>query len=288
MKYISTSFVFLTLIGIISCSTPHVEEDEQNPDAGELGETITVSQPRVEGEEIIYNADGINLIGYIAYDDNQTEPKPGIIVVHEWWGHNAYVRKRAEMLAELGYVAMALDMYGNGKTAEHPDDAGAFSQAVMQNMDTAQARFFSALQTLKQHPKTDSTKIAAIGYCFGGSVVMTMANAGYDLDGVAAFHSGVQLPIMPSEETTKAQFLVCNGADDPFISEESITAFKTAMDEANVDYEYHSYEGAVHAFTNPAADTMGSKFEMPLAYNKEADEQSWDELQDFLNEIFEE
>ena len=149
----------------------------------------------------------------------------------------------------------------------------------------ATARFEAALAVLKAHPSVDADKIGAIGYCFGGSVALTMANAGQDLDAVAAFHSGVQLPIMPSKDL-KAKVLVCNGADDKFLSLESITNFKTAMDSIGADYEYIAYPGVVHSFTSKEADVNAKKFGLPLAYDAEADKKSWESLQQLFNEAF--
>lgn len=239
----------------------------------------------IKGEEVTYSADTTQLKGYIAYDETLKGKRPGVLVVHEWWGHNAYSRERAEMLAELGYTALALDMYGNGKQASHPEDAGKFSGMVMQNLDAAQARFDAALQVLKSHPTVDPGHIAAIGYCFGGSVVLTMADAGKELDAVAAFHSGVQLPIMPNDRL-KARVLVCNGADDPFIPAESVMAYKRAMDSIHAEYTYIAYPGAKHSFTSKAADSLGRKFNLPLAYQEKADKESWEELKKLLNEVF--
>ncbi len=232
-----------------------------------------------------YATDSTNLKGYIAYDINVKEKRPGVLIVHEWWGHNNYVRQRADMLAELGYTAMAVDMYGDGKLAEHPDDAGKFARSVINNMPEATARFDAALNLLKSHTTVDNEKIAAIGYCFGGSVVLTMANMGADLDAVAAFHSGVQLPVMPNTKL-KAKVLVCNGADDPFINPESVEAFKSALDSINADYKYVSYPGVTHSFTSKEADANGKKFNMPLAYDADADEKSWTSLQELFAEAF--
>ena len=237
------------------------------------------------GEVVEYSTDSTNMSGYIAYDSGIEGKVPGVIVVHEWWGHNDYVRQRADMLAELGYVAFALDMYGEGKTASHPEDAGKFSGMVISNLPEAKARFESAIASLKSNPNVDTTKIAAIGYCFGGSVALSMANAGYDLDAVAAFHSGVQLPIPPSEDI-KARVLVANGADDPFIPAQSVSDYRSAMDKVGADYKYISYEGVVHSFTSPFADSLGQKFELPLKYDKDADEDSWRELQQLLDSAF--
>ena len=229
--------------------------------------------------------DSTSLKGYIAFDENLEGERPAVLIVHEWWGHNDYVRERADMLAELGYTAMAVDMYGDGKQAEHPDDAGKFAMSVFSNLPEAKARFNAAIAVLKAHETVDSEKLAAIGYCFGGSVALTMANSGADLDAVAAFHSGVTLPVMPNDQL-KARVLVCNGAADPFIAPESITAFTKAMDSIGAKYEYISYPDVKHSFTSKAADENGKKFDMPFAYDAEADEQSWNSLKALLNEVF--
>ncbi|NJO86727.1 MAG: hypothetical protein HC821_01225 [Lewinella sp.] len=197
------------------------------------------------------------------------------------------VVRRAEMLAELGYVALAIDMYGEGKTASHPEDAGKFAGMVMSNLPEAKARFEQALRTLKANPLVDGAHIAAIGYCFGGSVALAMANAGYDLDAVAAFHSGLDLPVMPSSETpVQAEILVANGAADPFISTESAAKFSQAMQAAGIQLEYIAYDQAMHAFTDPGADAKGKKFNLPLAYNETADRDSWQKLQALLDRAF--
>lgn len=272
MKKTKLFLAFMLTILFTACGTKS-EQKAIEEEVNIKGETVTYSSPSTEMQ------------GYIAYDGAQTGKRPGIIVVHEWWGHNAYTRERADMLAELGYVALAVDMYGDGKQAAHPEDAGKFSGMVMSNMDEAKARFDAALETLKANPMVDQEQIAAIGYCFGGSVVLTMANAGYDLDAVAAFHSGVQLPIPPSEEI-KAKILVAQGADDPFVSPESVESFKAGMDEVGADYTYIDYPGAVHAFTSKGADALGEKFELPLKYNAEADSASWQEMQKLFNSVF--
>lgn len=240
---------------------------------------------KVKGQEVAYATDSTKLKGYIAFNENSKEKRPGILIVHEWWGHNDYVRQRADMLAELGFTAIAVDMYGHGKQAEHPEDAGKFAGAVFNNLPEATARFDAALALLKAHPTVDGEKIGAIGYCFGGSVVLTMANSGSDLDAVAAFHSGVQLPVMPNKKLT-AKVLVCNGADDPFISPESITAFKSAMDSIGANYEYIAYPRVKHSFTSKEADANGEKFNLPLAYDADADAKSWASLQELFARAF--
>lgn len=272
---------FLGALAFTACSQQSKETENT------MEEPVATVAPEYVGEEVSYSTDSVTMNGYIAYDKADTTKRPGILVVHEWWGHNEYSRKRADMLAELGYVALAVDMYGDGKEAAHPQDAMKFSSSVMSNIDEAQARFTKALEKLKSNPMVDTEQIGAIGYCFGGSVVLTMANMGMDLEAVVAFHSGVQLPVMPEEGKLKAKVLVCNGADDPFVSPESVTAFKAAMDEAGAQYKYVAYEGAVHAFTSKAADSLGAKFELPLKYNEAADKASWDEMKMMFSSVFE-
>lgn len=271
-----TLFVLGMSLLYLGCATESSSQEEGTSEA---------APPSVVGEPISYSTDSTTLKGYISYDENMETQRPGILVVHEWWGHNEYARMRADMLAELGYVALAVDMYGDGQQADHPEDAQKFAGSVMQNLPAAKARFMQAMKTLKSHPMVDSTSIAAIGYCFGGSVAMTMANAGMDLDAVAAFHSGVQLPVQP-DSTVDTRYYVFNGADDPFVTDEQVEAFKRSLDEAGINYVYMELAGAVHGFTNPAADSLGQKFDMPLAYNEEADEQSWSMLKSFLEDVF--
>jgi dienelactone hydrolase len=242
--------------------------------------------PKVVGKSVYYTSQGVTFKGYLAYDENLTGKRPGVLVVHEWWGLNDYARKRAQMLAELGYTAIAVDMYGDGKTAMHPDDAGKFSSELMKNFDVAKARFLAAVDFLKQQSMVDPTRIAAIGYCFGGGVVLNMARQGADVKGVASFH-GSLTAVKPAQiGMVKAKVLVLHGADDKFIKPEQIDAFKKEMSNAQVDYQFISYPGAVHSFTSPDADALGKKFNMPIAYNADADKKSWNELKAFLKKIF--
>jgi dienelactone hydrolase len=224
--------------------------------------------------------------GFVAFDSAIKGKRPGVLIVHEWWGHNDYSRKRAKMLAELGYTALALDMFGDGKQANHPDDAGKFAMEVFNNMEDSKAKFEAAMKLLKEQPTTDPEQIAAIGYCFGGGVVLHMARFGYELDAVASFHGGLQTENPAETGNIKGRLLICNGADDPMTTPTQIEAFKKEMSDAGVDYKFINYPGAMHSFTNPIADSVGKKFNMPLAYNKEADEKSWAEMQTLFNEVF--
>ncbi len=242
-------------------------------------------QAAVTGKEVSYRAGDTVMKGYLAWDDAVSGKRPGILVVHEWWGHNDYARKRADMLAELGYTALAVDMYGEGKTAGHPEDAGKFSGAVRKDLDLMQARFNAARDFLNTQETVDPEQNAAIGYCFGGSVVLSMARAGADLDGVVSFHGSLGgLP--PVDDAITARVLVANGADDGFVSAESIAVFKDDMDVAGADYTFIDYPGAKHSFTNPGANAFGEKFNLPLEYNAEADKASWAAMLDFLDRIF--
>ena len=283
MRRLSIFLVLFSILATVSCKKgpqdpPPPPPPPPHPEQGPVEIVL-------KGEEVTYATDSTQLKGYMAYNKSLKEKRPGILIVHEWWGHNDYVRERADMLAALGYTALAVDMYGDGKQADHPDDAGKFAMSVMTNLPEAEARFNAALELLKQQDSVDPDKIAAIGYCFGGSVALTMANNGADLDAVAAFHSGVQLPVMPNEKL-KARVLVCNGGADTFIPKESIESFKQAMDSIGANYQYISYPGVVHSFTSKAADTNGEKFGLPLKYDADADEKSWNSLQAMLKEVF--
>ncbi len=240
----------------------------------------------IVGKAVAYQAGGKNFKGYLAYDDAIEGKRPGILVVHEWWGHNEYARERARMLAKQGYTALAVDMYGDGKQASHPDDAGRFAGEVKKNMGQATLRFIAADNFLQSQPSVDAAKISAIGYCFGGGIVLEMARRGMDLDAVASFHGSLGTEYPAKAGTVRAVVLVYNGVDDPFVKPEQIAAFKAEMNEAGVDYSFINYPGAKHSFTNPGADEFGQQFNLPLAYHKEADEKSWTSLLEELDSIY--
>ena len=240
-------------------------------------------------EEIKYHVDGEEFTGYLAYDDAHTEKRPGILVLHEWWGHDEYARRRAEMLAELGYTALALDMYGTGKLAEHPEDAKSFMQAVTGDPQLVQQRFDAAFKLLTEHTSVNATQTAAIGYCMGGGMALAMARQGADLDGVVVFHGGLNAgaPETPSASSAiKGEVLVFQGGDDPFIPAEQIQAFENEMKTAKVPYTLKVYPDAKHSFTVPNADRLGKTFDLPLAYDKTADDDSWQRTKAFLSSIF--
>ena len=251
-----------------------------------LSGPAAANPPKVQERFVEYGAPGHVMKGYLAYDGNIKGKRPGVMVVHEWWGLNDYTRKRARMLAELGYTALAVDMYGEGKEALNPEDAAKLSSGVMKNFDGAVARFTAALDYLKQQPTVDPQHIAAIGYCFGGGVVLNMARQGIDLKGVASFHGSLTAVKPAGPGTIKAKILVMNGGADNFITPEQIEVFKREMKAADVDYQFISYPGALHAFTNPDADMYAKKFNLHIGYSADADRKSWEELKKFLHDIF--
>ena len=246
---------------------------------------LTPAHAKIIGKNVEYTADGVTLKGYLAYDSGMKGKGPGILVVHEWWGLNDYARNRAKMLAQLGYTALAVDMYGEGKQAKHPDDAGKFSSEVMKNFDTAKARFTAAEEFLKKQPTVDPERIAAIGYCFGGGVVLNMARQGADLKAVASFHGNLAAVQAAQPGMVKAKIRVYTGADDKFVPAEAVEGFRKEMADANADVKIISYPGAVHSFTNPDSTALGKKFNLPLAYNKKADKESWDDMKKFFDEV---
>jgi len=246
---------------------------------------VGFADPKIIGTTVEYKAQGVVMKGYLAYDENIKGKRPGVLVVHEWWGLNEYARKRARMLAELGYSALAVDMFGEGKQAMHPDDAGKFSSELMKNFDVAKARFVAAMDFLKQQPTADPTRIAAIGYCFGGGIVLNLAREGMDLRGVVSFHGSLKSVKPAQPGNVKAKVLVLHGADDKFIPPDQIEAFKQEMKAAGADFKFVSYPGAVHSFTNSDATEMGKKFNMPIAYHAQADKESWNEMKGFLSMV---
>lgn len=256
--------------------------------AGLLLATASV-QAAVQSRVIDYQVDDETYTGYIAWDDAIEGPRPGVLVVHEWWGHTDYVRSRADKLAAEGYTALALDMYGSGKVAEHPDDALAFMQAVTENKGVAEKRFRAAWQLLSADQQVDGERIAAIGYCFGGSTVLNMARQGSPaLKGVVSFHGGLATDTPAQKGNFSTPVLVLNGAADPMVPPEQVQAFEQEMSNAGADFRVVNYENAVHGFSNPGATLLGERFNMPLAYDEVADRDSWQEMKKFLQRVFSE
>ncbi len=237
----------------------------------------------VKTRELEYRQGETVLQGFIAWDDAARGKRPGVLVVHEWWGHNEHARNQARRLAEAGYVGLALDMFGKGKVATHPQDAQAFVNEVTKDPAVLAARFNAALEQLKRDPHVDTTRIAAIGYCFGGAVVLDMARAGAPLGAVVTFHGALATKTPAQSGKVKARVLVLTGGADPFVPPEQVEAFKREMQAAGGRFEVISYPGAKHGFTNPDA----AKYGMPqLAYDADADRQSWTAMLKLFKEVF--
>lgn len=233
----------------------------------------------IKTKELKYSVDGVDHVGYISSGATKEKKGKAVLIVHEWWGHNEYVRTRADMLAKQGYVAMAIDMYGEGKTADHPKKAGEFAGQVMSNMAVAKKRFNTALEILKNREDVDATKVAAIGYCFGGGIVINMIRNKADLELAASFHGSLKASKKRARNYKNSpKLLVFNGKADPMVTSKDIKSFKKEMKRARIDYEFYNYEGAKHAFTNKKADGFGKRFKLPLAYDQKADNDSWSVL----------
>jgi len=249
---------------------------------------LTLSTQAVAGiqEEAVTYKDGDTVLkGFIVYDDARKAKRPGIVVVHEWWGITKHTRAEARRFAQEGYTAFVADMFGDAKTADNPTDAGALMKSVMADPALVQSRFAAARDLLARHSTVDEKRIGASGYCMGGAVVLSAARAGSDLAGVAAFHPSLG-GYRSAAGPMKAKVLVLNGADDPFNKPEQIDGFKKDMAAAHADLKFIDYPGAVHAFTNPEATEKGKQYNIPLAYNAAADRQSKAEADGFFKAVF--
>jgi dienelactone hydrolase len=245
---------------------------------------IEKADSNIKEEYITYSGDGITMNGYVVYDADKKGKSTAVLVVHEWWGQNDYPRMRARKLAELGYIAMAIDMYGNGKVVDNPDDAGKISGPFYQNLQMTKTRFDAALNKLKTYSQVDTSKIIAIGYCFGGGVLINLAKLGENLLGVVSFH-GSLIGAAVDKNLLKSKILVCHGGDDPFVKKEDVELFKKQMDAIGADYTVKIYPGAIHSFTNPNSTAVGKKFSLPIAYNAAADTASWNDMKEFFKRI---
>ncbi len=252
-------------------------------------ETTTASSDtatkKIKEENVTYIGGDTTMNSFIAYDESTSKKRPGILVLPEWWGVNDYTKSRAKQLAAMGYIAMAVDLYGFGKTADTPDSAQKLSAPFYKDPHLAKTRFDAALEKLKTYAQTDSRNIAAIGYCFGGGMVLNIAREGEDIKGVVSFH-GSLLGVSPRRDMLKAKILVCHGEADEFVKPAEVATFSRQMDSIGADYTLKTYAGATHAFTNPNATEIGQKFKMPIAYNAAADSASWKEMQVFFDKLF--
>ena len=248
---------------------------------------VSICQAEVQTREITYQGGGAALKGFLAYDDAVSGKRPGILVVHEWWGHNQHARDRARKLAAAGYTALAVDMYGDGKSAEHPKKAGELMNAAFKNWKSSQAKFIAGKKILQQHPTVDPRRIGAIGFCFGGAVSLRMVRGGADLAGVVAFHSALPLEPPAVKGRIKAAALVINGSEDSFLDSKTVADFVQSMVEADADLTYVNLPGVRHSYTNPGADAISKKFNIPnIQYNAAADKRAWSEMLAFFARLF--
>lgn len=272
-----------SLTMMAACNNQPATTETKNDSSATMQKTTAM--PVIKEENVSYTADGLTMNSFVAYDGSTDKKRPAVLVIPEWWGLNDYAKGRAKQLAELGYIAIAVDFYGNGKTADNPESAQKYAMPFYKNPQMAKLHFDAALNKLKSYAQTDTTKIAAIGYCFGGAQVLNMARLGEDLKGVVSFHGNL-VGVPADKKLLKAKILVCHGEDDKFVKPEEVAAFKQQMDSIGADYTLKTYPGATHAFTNPNSTAVGEKFKMPIAYNAAADTASWKEMRGFFDRIF--
>ncbi|MEJ2382896.1 MAG: dienelactone hydrolase family protein [Xanthomonadales bacterium] len=235
----------------------------------------------IESREVRYSAGGVDMVGYLAWDAAVAGPRPGVIVVHEWWGANDYVQRRADRLAELGYAGFAVDLYGDGRVAADPDEAGALMNGLLGDLPVLRDRFRAALDRLRVDPVVDGSKTAAIGYCMGGGIVLHMACHGAGLAAVGSFHGALPLATAGLDEVVRptARLAVYHGEADEFVTMDDARAFRAALDAAGADLMFVLLPGATHGFSNPLATERGEKYGLPLRYSALADSASWDHMQ---------
>jgi dienelactone hydrolase len=244
-----------------------------------------MKEPKLKAETVSYKLDSSTRNNFVVYDENIEGKRPAVLVIHEWWGLNEYAKMRARELAKLGYIAIAVDIYGDGKMGEDPAAAEKLATPFYMKPETIKPIFDAAVEKLKGFSQTDPTKIGAIGYCFGGAQVLNLAKMGEDLKGVVSFHGNLNV-VPVNKDLLKAEVLVCHGAADPFVPQVEADQFKKQMDSIGAKYTFKEYAGATHAFTNPMATAMGEKFKIPIKYNAAADTASWNDMKRFFNQVF--
>ena len=279
-KLFATGLIIASVFGM-SCNN---SQNNQKETMNTNDSTTANTSVNIKEDSVNFTVDGKNYVGFVAYNENVSGKRPGILVVPEWWGLNDYAKSRARQLAELGYIAMAIDMYGDGKLGNNPNEAQALATPYYKDPALAKTHIDVAINKIKTFPQTDTSKIGAVGYCFGGFVVLNAVKLGADLKGVVSFHGGLT-GVAPNKDLLKAKILVCHGGSDVF-ENPHVAEFKKQMDSVGADYTFKVYPDATHAFTNPASTENGKKFNMPIAYNAAADSASWNDMKEFFKKLF--
>jgi dienelactone hydrolase len=282
MKLTSFKTILFASICIALASCGNQQTTSTTTDSAQTTEVdSTNATPSIKTDSVIYTFNGKQSKGYIAFDENKKGKLPVVVVIPEWWGVTNYTKSRARQLADLGYFAIDADLFGKGDTAINPKEAMAFTKPYYTNPQLALSAVEAAIAKAASYPQADTSRIAAIGYCFGGFIVLNATKLGAPLKATVSFHgdlSGVQ----PKKDIIKADILVCQGGADQFVPEKAQTAFKKSMDSVGAHYTFVVYPGAMHAFSNPNATALGEKFKLPIAYNAAADTASWKAMQDLF------
>jgi dienelactone hydrolase len=278
MKPIFFNAIFSAGLSIIFASCGN--QSSNNTSQAQSMDTAK-STSSIKTAEAIYTSNGKQSNGFIAYDENRKGKLPIVVVIPEWWGLTDYVKSRAKQLAELGYFAIDADLFGDGKTAADPTEAMALTKPYYTNPELARPVVEAAIAKAATFSQADTSRVAAIGYCFGGFIVLNAAKLGAPLKGVVSFHGGLG-GVQPKKGLIHGDILVCQGGSDPFVPETDQKAFKKSMDSVGAHYTFISYPGALHAFTNPGATALGEKFKLPIAYNAAADTASWKDMQNLF------
>lgn len=248
-------------------------------------ETSSDKTPKLKEEVVNYQVDSLTMNSYVVYDENIEGRRPAVLVIHEWWGLNDYAKMRARKLAELGYIAMAVDMYGNGQMGPDPASAEKLAMPFYMNPQKAKQHFDAAMENFKRNTIVDQTKMAVMGYCFGGGISIGIARMGAAIKGAVSFHGNLNI-VPANKDLLKAEILVCHGNADPFVPQAEVDQFRKQMDSIGAKYVFKGYDSATHAFTNPDATVMGEKFKLPIKYNAAADSASWNDMKEFFKRIF--
>ena len=278
MNYIKLLSGSVVLAAFLVACNPQSNQEASAP-------AVSDSTSSLVQENVTFLSDGATFDGYVVYDSAVKGKRPAILVLPQWWGLNEYPKSRARQLAKLGYVAMAIDIYGNGKVADNPDSAKAYSTPFYMHPEMGKARVDAAIEKIKSFPDVDTSEIAAIGYCFGGGILLNTARLGDELKGVVSFHGNL-IGTPARKDLLRTKILVCHGNADQFVTPKDVAEFKKQMDSIGAVYTFIGYDSATHAFTDPASTAIGQKFHMPIAYNAKADTASWAAMKTFFANLF--